>query len=88
MNVIKQRKDQNDDLKSKYDKKERFPWLRLKIPFCHKATTGGRVKSGKAINAVAFSRRKVKETFVKETLEKETFVKEALVKETFEKETL
>ena len=28
------------------------------IPFCHKATTGGRAKPGKAINAVAFCRRR------------------------------
>ena len=28
------------------------------IPFCHKATAGGRVKPGKAINAVAFCKRR------------------------------
>ena len=28
------------------------------IPFCHKATTGGRAKPGKAINAVAFCTRR------------------------------
>ena len=28
------------------------------IPFCHKATAGGRAKPGKAINAVAFCSRR------------------------------
>ena len=51
----------------------------VEISFCHKATSGGgRVKPGKAINAVAFSRKRAfEQKFLgkKRVCEKKEFVR-------------